>query len=57
VVGWGRRNYEKHKIVQWYPFSNLVLKPWYPLYIRCAGVFIWIWDLAVISAVLFFHFR
>jgi hypothetical protein len=57
VVGWGRKNYERSKFVQSYPFSNVVLKPWYPIYIRCAGIFLWIWDLAAISAVLFFHFR
>jgi hypothetical protein len=57
VVGWGQKNYEKSKFVQSYPFSNMVLKPWYPTYIRCAGVFIWLWDLAIIYAVVFLHFR
>jgi hypothetical protein len=53
LVTWGRKNYEKSKFVQAYPFSNMVLKPWYPTYIRCAGVFIWLWALGVIYLVFF----
>ena len=51
LVGWGRKNYEKSKFVQAYPFSNMVLKSWYPTYIRCAGIFIWLWGLAIIYLV------
>jgi hypothetical protein len=57
LVEWGRRNYAKSRIVRAYPFSNMVLKPWYPTYIRCAGVFIWLWAIAIVYAVLFLHFR
>src|SRR5208282_6365678 len=57
VVGWGRKNYEKSKLVQAYPFSNIVLKPWYPTYIRCAGIFIWLWALAVIYLATMHSFR
>jgi len=57
LVGWGRKNYDKSKFIQSYPSSSLVLKPWYPLPIRCCGIFIWLWDLAIIYAVLFLHFR
>jgi hypothetical protein len=51
VVGWGRNNYAKSKLVRAYPFSGMVLKSWYPTYIRCAGIFIWLWELAIIYLV------
>jgi hypothetical protein len=70
VVGWfcifrtsvlverARKNYTKgNRFVQAYPFSNLVLKPYYPVYIRCAGIFIWLWSLVVDYLVLFHGFR
>jgi hypothetical protein len=57
LVAWGRKNYEKSKLVQAYPFSNLVLKPWYPTYIRCAGIFIWLWALGLVYLVIFRNFR
>jgi len=57
LVTWGRKNYEKSKFIQAYPFSNVVLKPWYPTYIRCAGIFIWLWAIAITYAVVFLHFR
>jgi hypothetical protein len=57
VVGFGRKNYEKNKFVRSYPFSNMVIKPWYPIFIRCAGVFIWFWALAIIYTVVFLHFH
>ncbi len=43
LVAWGQKNYAKSKFVQSYPFSSMVTKSWYPVYIRCAGVFIWLW--------------
>ncbi len=39
----GQENYAKSGLVRAYPFSNMVLKPWYPIYIRRAGIFIWLW--------------
>jgi hypothetical protein len=47
LVNWGRKNYAKSKFVRAYPFASMVLKPWYPYYIRCAGIFIWLWALIV----------
>jgi hypothetical protein len=57
VVAWGRRNYAKSKFVRAYPFSSMVLRPWYPTYIRCAGVFVWLWALLIIYLVTFRNFR
>jgi hypothetical protein len=34
LVGWAQRNYTKSKFVQAYPISGMVMKPWYPIYIR-----------------------
>ena len=31
--------------------SNMVLKPWYPTYIRGAGIFIWVSELLLIYLV------
>lgn len=57
LVGWAQRNYTKSKFVQAYPFSGMVMKPWYPIYIRSAGIFIWLWALAIDYLVLFRGFR
>jgi hypothetical protein len=57
LVGWAQRNYAKSKFVQAYPFSGMVMKPWYPTYIRVAGIFIWLWALGIDSLVLFRGFR
>jgi hypothetical protein len=42
VLGWARGTYTKSRVVPAYPFSSLVLKPWYPTYLRCKGGFIWL---------------
>ena len=40
LVDWARRRYQRSsRIVQAWPFSNLVLKPWYPTYLRGMGVY------------------
>jgi hypothetical protein len=57
MVAMGRRNYEKSKFIQAYPFPNFVLKDSYPTYIRCAGIFIWVWLIAFLCFVIFGHFR
>jgi len=57
LVAWGQRSYAKSKFVQSYPFSNMVTKSWYPVYIRCAGGFIWLWVLTIDYLVLFRGFH
>jgi hypothetical protein len=57
LVGWAQRNYTKSKFVQAYPFSGMVMKPWYPIYIRGAGIFIGLWALAIDYLVLLRGFR
>ena len=58
LVDWAQRNYRKSsKLAQSYPFAGVVLKPWYPIYIRGAGIFIWLWALAIDYLVLFRGFR
>ena len=47
LVAWGQKTYAKSKFVRSYPFSNMVMKSWYPIYIRGAGVFIWLWALTI----------
>jgi hypothetical protein len=40
LVEWARTRYQRSsRIVQAWPFSNLVLKPWYPTYLRGMGVY------------------
>jgi hypothetical protein len=43
VVNYARRNYTKSKLMQVYPFAGYVMKPSYPIYIRIAGIFLWVW--------------
>jgi len=57
LVAWGQRSYAKSRFVQSYPFSNMVTKSWYPVYIRCVGVFIWFWALAIDYLVIFRGFH
>ena len=57
LVAWGERSYAKSKFVRSYPLSSMVTKPWYPVYIRCAGVFIWLWALTIDYLVLFRGFQ
>jgi hypothetical protein len=57
LVGWGQRSYAKSGLVRSYPFSNMVTKSWYPVYIRCGGVFIWLWALTIDYLVLFLGFH
>lgn len=40
LADWARTRYRRSSgIVQGWPFSNLVLKPWYPTYLRGMGVY------------------
>jgi len=57
LVAWGRRRYAKSKLVQGHPLSDMVTKPSYPVYIRCAGVFIWLLAFAFDYLVLFRGFH
>ena len=57
LVGWGQKSYKKSKFVQAYPFSNIVIKPWYPAYIRGAGIFVLLWALAIDYLVFFRGFH
>ena len=65
LVAMGRKNYDKvnsyprfiREIVRTDPTSKIILKPWYPTFIRSAGIFIWFWDLLVLYAVIVRHFR
>ena len=48
LVKMAQRNYAKApRWIRTYPFSDTVTKPWYPTYIRFAGVFIWVWAIAI----------
>lgn len=37
-----QRNYVNSKLIQIWPFANYVMKPSYPIYLRIAGVFLWV---------------
>ena len=55
LVKWGRKN-AKAKFA-WSPFASIPMKPRYPTYIRCAGIFLWLWAIAIIYAVVVLDFR
>jgi hypothetical protein len=57
LVTRGRKNYEENKLVQARPFSHMMQKPWYPTFIRCAGIFLWLWALAILFLVGVKHLR
>jgi hypothetical protein len=48
LVERARRRYERHWFVRAYPFSGMVMKDWYPAYLRFWGIVIWIWALVLI---------
>jgi hypothetical protein len=56
LVTWAQNNYRKSKVLRWWPGSSLVMKPWYPRYLCCMGVYAWAFGgltlgLFIISAV------
>lgn len=55
VVAMGRRYYGRSKLARSVPNSGMVFRPWYPTFIRCCGIFIWLW--ALTFDVLFFAGR
>jgi len=55
LVTWGRKNAKTKFALS--PFSGIPMKPQYPTYIRCAGIFLWLSAIAIIYAVVLLHFR
>jgi hypothetical protein len=49
LVRWGRNNYAKSKLIRSSPNAALVMKPWYPVLLRGAGVFIWLFDVGFLA--------
>jgi hypothetical protein len=47
LAKWQRKNYANSAFVRAYPFSGMVLKPWYPTYIRFWGIVILLFTLAI----------
>jgi hypothetical protein len=41
LVKWSQNNYKKSRIFRRWPGSGLVLKSWYPTYLRCMGIYAW----------------
>jgi hypothetical protein len=40
ITEYARRRYlRRNKLFQKWPFANMVLKPWYPTYLRFMGLF------------------
>jgi hypothetical protein len=50
VAAYERKKYHRsNKFIQKWPFFDMVLLPWYPTYLRCMGVFLWLFALAITS--------
>jgi hypothetical protein len=42
MQAWFQKRYNtSNKFVQNYPFAKMILKPWYPTYLRFMGVWAW----------------
>jgi hypothetical protein len=54
LVSYGQRRFLKSKLLQKWPLSNIVFKPWYPTYLRFIGlfgllaVFLWLYAIVVV---------
>ncbi len=48
-----RHNYAESKFLQRHPFSSIASKSWYPVYLRCQGIWMWL----VIVVLLYLVFR
>ena len=48
AVRWAQNNYKNNKLARWWPFSSMVLMPWYPTYLRCMGIFSWLFSALVL---------
>jgi hypothetical protein len=66
LVWYGRRNYERTmKSGGWFfrtylritPMSHMALKPWYPTFVRCMGIYIWFFAVTILYFVIFLHAR
>jgi hypothetical protein len=42
-----QRKDRKRPLREAWPHSNVVMKPWYPLYLRCMGLLLWVADVVV----------
>jgi hypothetical protein len=42
LLKWSQQNYANSKLIQAWPFSNLIFKSWYPTYLRIAGAIFWL---------------
>ena len=53
VAQFAQRTYPRNRLPRAWPFSNfsnVVLKPWYLTYLRCMGVFMWVFAALLILA-------
>lgn len=48
LVSWAQNNYRHSKIARWWPGAGVVMKSWYPTYLRCMGVYIWAFGLLIL---------
>jgi hypothetical protein len=53
LVSWAQSNYRNSKIARWWPGSGLVLKSWYPTYLRCMGIYAWAFGLFILAMFIF----
>jgi hypothetical protein len=49
VVDWAQNNYRSSRITRSCPGSGMVMKPWYPTYLRCMGVYAWAFGLFILA--------
>jgi hypothetical protein len=47
------RYHRSHWLIQNWPFHSMVLRPWFPTYLRFGGAFCWVFALLVVAAVVF----
>jgi hypothetical protein len=47
MVRRAQKNCTNGTLFRSYPYSKMVFKPWYPMLIRCMGIFIWSWAAAI----------
>jgi hypothetical protein len=42
LVAWGRKNYVVRKFYSTWPFPDMIMKPWYPTFLRFFGIMLWV---------------
>jgi len=58
LVERGQKNHEKYLVIRkYFHVPDMTLNPRYATYIRCAGVFVWLWALAFDCLVLYSLFH